>query len=299
MAEQQREAEQAAANPLPFHAAAAAIAERTSSVDKRVQGRTSSVDHRNAAHKCFPLELVEEGRFDDEPTGYSTGYSLLKKIASEFLGTFILIFAAAGTAIMNEKSHGALGIQGLAGGAGITVMIVIFATGHISGAHINPAVTLAFATFRHFPWIQVPLYIAAQVTASISASFLLKGIYHPDLAGGVTVPAGTHWQSFLFEIILTAIMMFVVTSVATDTRAVGELAGIAVGATVFLNNLIAGLISGASMNPCRSLGPAIAANNFKGFWIYVIGPLIGTQLGAAAYTAIRFKELERPKSFRR
>ncbi|XP_024537097.1 aquaporin NIP6-1-like [Selaginella moellendorffii] len=258
------------------------------------QERTSSVDWRNQQqNKCFPIEcLPEDGAFNAPLTGLPPVPSLIKKLLSEFLGTFILIFAAAGTAIMNEKSHGALGVHGLAGGAGITVMVVIFATGHISGAHINPAVTVAFATYRHFPWFQVPLYIITQVVATICAAFVLKGVYHPDLSGGCTVPVGPIWQNFLFETILTAMMMFVVTAVATDSRAVGELAGIAVGATVYLNNLIAALISGASMNPVRSLGPAIAANNFHGFWIYIVGPFLGAQIGAAAYTLIRFKDLE-------
>lgn len=119
-------------------------------------------------------------------------------------------------------------------------MIVIMSTGHISGAHLNPSITIAFATLRHFPWVQVPAYITVQVTASIFASFVLKLVYNPLLSGGLTVPNVTTSQAFFMEFLITFNLLFVATAVATDTRAVGEMAGIAVGATVMLNILIAG-----------------------------------------------------------
>lgn len=169
-------------------------------------------------------------------------------------------------------------------------MIVILSTGHISGAHLNPSLTIAFAALRHFPWPQVPAYIAAQVSGSICASYALKGIYHPFLSGGVTVPSVSTIQAFFIEFVITFILLFVVTAVATDTRAVGELAGIAVGATVMLNILIAGPSSGASMNPVRTLGPAVAAGNYRQIWIYLVAPTAGAIAGAAVYTFVKLKE---------
>lgn len=187
------------------------------------------------------------------------------KVGAEFVGTFILIFAATAGPIVNNKYNGAETLMGNAACAGLTVMFIILSIGHISGAHLNPSLTIAFAAFRHFPWTHVPAYIAAQVSASICACFALKGVYHPYLSGGVTVPSVTVGQAFATEFIITFILLFVVTAVATDTRAVrfkffiiitfsfsfsfsrntaamqvGELAGIAVGATVLLNILISG-----------------------------------------------------------
>lgn len=134
---------------------------------------------------------------------------------------------------------------------------------------------------------KVPAYIAAQVLGSICASLTLKGIFNPFMHGGVTVPAGSYSQAFSLELIITFILMFVVIAVSTDTRAVGELAGIAVGATVILNNFISAPYTGASMNPVRSLGPAVASGNFKAIWVYIVAPITGALLGAFAYSVIR------------
>lgn len=245
---------------------------------------------------CFPLTLdkckcLPAGAWGkDEPFFQRASIILLsRKVAAEFLGTFILIFAGTSTAIVNEKTGGKVTLIGLAASSGLGIMIVILSAGHISGAHVNPSLTIAFAAFRHFPWVQVPFYITAQVLGSISAAFALKGIFHPFMGGGVTVPSGSYGQAFSLEFIITFNLMFVVTAVATDTRAVGELAGLAVGATVMLNILIAGSNSGGSMNPVRTLGPAIAAGNYKAIWVYIVGPIAGALLGAAAYTLIRLK----------
>ncbi|KAJ6417453.1 hypothetical protein OIU84_003217 [Salix udensis] len=144
--------------------------------------------------------------------------------------------------IVNQKYNNAETLIGNAACAGLAVMVIILSTGHISGAHLNPSLTIAFAALRHFPWVQVPAYIAAQVSASICASFALKGVFHPFMSGGVTVPSVSVGQAFALEFFITFILLFVVTAVATDTRAVGELAGIAVGATVMLNILVAGCL---------------------------------------------------------
>ncbi|GAB2293661.1 Aquaporin NIP6-1 [Dionaea muscipula] len=215
---------------------------------------------------------------------------LAKKVLAEFIGTFILIFSGTATGIVNQKIQGSETLIGLAGSTGLAVMIVILSTGHISGAHLNPSITIAFAALKHFPWNQVPVYIGVQVLASLCSAFVLKGVFHPIMGGGVTVPSANYGQAFTLEFIITFNLMFVVTAVATDTRAVGELAGIAVGATVMLNILIAGPTTGASMNPVRTLGPAIAANNFKGIWIYLTAPILGALCGAGVYTAVKLPE---------
>jgi aquaporin NIP len=194
------------------------------------------------------------------------------QLGAEFVGTFILIFFATAAPIVNQKYGGAISPFGNAACAGLAVTTIILSTGHISGAHLNPSLTIAFAALRHFPWLQVPAYVAVQVLGSICASFALKGVFHPFLSGGVTVPDVTisTAQAFFTEFIITFNLLFVVTAVATDTRAVqiflrtvlcsgssgssriqlwflpcccvqvGELAGIAVGATVTLNILVAG-----------------------------------------------------------
>ncbi|XP_016493176.1 putative aquaporin NIP5-1 isoform X2 [Nicotiana tabacum] len=210
-------------------------------------------------------------------------------LGAEFVGTFILIFAATAGPIVNQKYNGAESLIGNAACSGLAVMIVILSTGHISGAHLNPSLTIAFAALRHFPWVQVPAYVAAQVSASVCASFALKGVFHPFMSGGVTVPSVNTGQAFALEFLITFNLLFVVTAVATDTRAVGELAGIAVGATVMLNILVAGPSSGASMNPVRTLGPAVAAGNYKSLWIYIVAPTLGALAGAAVYTLVKLR----------
>ncbi|KDP41985.1 hypothetical protein JCGZ_27003 [Jatropha curcas] len=243
--------------------------------------------------RCFSIEewALEEGRLP--PVSCSIPpppVSLARKVGAEFIGTLILIFAGTATAIVNQKTQGAETLVGLAASSGLAVMIVILSTGHISGAHLNPSVTIAFAALNHFPWKHVPVYIGAQVLASLGAAFALKGILHPIMGGGVTVPSGGYGQAFALEFIISFNLMFVVTAVATDTRAVGELAGIAVGATVMLNILIAGPATGASMNPVRTLGPAIAANNYKAIWIYLTAPILGALCGAGTYSAVKLPE---------
>lgn len=254
--------------------------------------------------KCLPIDSPTWGAPNTCLSDFSVpDVSLTRKIGAEFVGTFILIFAATAGPIVNEKYGGAETLIGNAACSGLAVMIVILSTGHISGAHLNPALTIAFATLRHFPWIQVPAYIAAQVSGSICASFALKGVFHPFMSGGVTVPHVSTGQAFALEFLITFNLLFVVTSVATDTRAVGELAGIAVGATVMLNILVAGPSSGASMNPVRTLGPAIAAGNYKSIWIYLVAPMLGGIAGAGIYSLVKLRgEEEQPqqvRSFRR
>ncbi|KAM1511915.1 hypothetical protein PS1_023999 [Malus domestica] len=155
---------------------------------------------------------------------------------------------------------------------------------------MNPAVTLAFAAVRHFPWKQVPIYAVAQLAGSISASFTLYVLLHPIKQLGTTSPSGSETQALIAEIIMTFSMVFIASAVATDTKAVGELAGIAVGSAVCITSIFAGPISGGSMNPARTIGPAIASAYYKGIWVYVVGPVIGALLGSWSYSFIRVSD---------
>ncbi|XP_071702889.1 probable aquaporin NIP5-1 [Rutidosis leptorrhynchoides] len=252
--------------------------------------------------KCFPVDAPSWGSphscFTDFPS--PNDISLTRKLGAEFVGTFILIFAATAGPIVDEKYSNSETLIGNAACAGLAVMIIILSTGHISGAHLNPSLTIAFAALRHFPWAQVPAYILAQVSASICTSFALKGVFHPFMSGGVTLPTVSTGQVFALEFLITFNLLFVVTAVATDTRAVGELAGIAVGATVMLNILVAGKSSGGSMNPVRTLGPAVAAGNYTLIWVYMLAPTLGALAGAGVYTLVKLQagEGEVPRSAR-
>ncbi|XP_076881432.1 putative aquaporin NIP5-1 [Bidens hawaiensis] len=252
---------------------------------------------RKLISRCTPTWGGPNTCFTDLPT---PDISLTRKLGAECVGTFILIFAATAGPIVNEKYSGSETLIGNAACAGLAVMIIILSTGHISGAHLNPSLTIAFAALRHFPWAHVPAYILAQVSASICASFALKGVFHPFMSGGVTVPSVSTGQAFALEFLITFNLLFVVTAVATDTRAVGELAGIAVGATVMLNILVAGKSSGGSMNPVRTLGPAVAAGNYKDLWVYLLAPTLGALAGAGVYTLVKLQagEGEEPRSAR-
>ena len=211
---------------------------------------------------------------------------LLRRAVAEFFGTYALVAAGCGAIMVNSQT-GALGHVGVALTFGLVVVVMVAATGHLSGAHLNPAVTTAFALTRHFPWREVPVYIAGQLAGAIAAALTLLLLFGPAAGLGATAPSGTAWQSLLLEGLLTAALMFVITAVATDTRAVGELAALAIGFTVAANALWGGPISGASMNPARSLGPALVAGIWQDQWLYVVGPVIGAALGAVIYQWVR------------
>ncbi|KAK1275033.1 Aquaporin NIP1-1 [Acorus gramineus] len=219
---------------------------------------------------------------------YGVSIPFLQKIIAEVFGTYFLIFAGCGSVTIN-LSKGMITFPGICVVWGLVVMVMVYSVGHISGAHFNPAVTIAFATCGRFPWKQVPVYVAAQVVGSTLASGTLRLLFggkHEHFPG--TIPAGSDAQSLVLEMIISFYLMFVISGVATDNRAIGELAGLAVGSTVLINVLVAGPISGASMNPARSLGPAIVANHYKSLWVYMVGPICGTVVGAWAYNLIRF-----------
>jgi aquaporin NIP len=212
--------------------------------------------------------------------------ALLRACVAELIGTFALVFAGAG-AVMVDAKTAALGHVGVAITFGLVIMVMIYAVGHVSGAHFNPAVSLAFAVTRHFPWPRVALYWLAQLVGALLAAALLRASLGNLAHVGATLPAGSDGQSFVWEIVLTAFLMFVIMAVATDTRAVGEAAAIAVGGTVGLDAMFGGPISGASMNPARSAGPAIVSGDLRALWLYLVGPIVGAMVGAVAYQFVR------------
>ena len=212
--------------------------------------------------------------------------SVANALAAEAIGTFALVFAGCG-ALMVDAKTGALGHAGVAATFGLVIMVMIYAVGHVSGAHFNPAVSFAFALTRHFPWPRTAAYWAAQAAGAVAAAAVLRGSLGNVADVGATRPSGSQGQSFLWEVVLTFFLMFVITAVATDTRAVGEAAAIAIGGTVGLDALFGGPISGASMNPARSLGPALVSGETASLWLYVFAPLCGAAIGAVAYQLVR------------
>lgn len=203
---------------------------------------------------------------------------LRAKLLGEFLGTFFLVFAGTGAIVINDVSHGAITHPGIALTFGLVVMAMIHAFGDVSGAHLNPAVTIGFCRAGVFDRSLLVPYILTQCVGALAASFLLRVMFpdHPTLGG--TNPAGSWDQSFLLEFILTAALMLVILAVATGPREKGLLASVAIGGTVALEAMFAGPICGASMNPARSLGPAVASGRLGSLWIY----LVATTLGAIA-----------------
>ncbi|ESW31488.1 hypothetical protein PHAVU_002G242300 [Phaseolus vulgaris] len=214
-----------------------------------------------------------------------------QKLVAEVVGTYFLIFAGCASVVVNKSKENVVTLPGISIVWGLVVTVLVYSVGHISGAHFNPAVTIAFASTKRFPWKQVPVYVLAQVVGSILASGTLRLIFtgNENQFPG-TLPSGTHAQAFVVEFIITFFLMFVISGVATDNRAIGELAGIAIGATVLLNVMLAGPITGASMNPARSLGPALVHNEFRGIWIYLVSPTFGAFVGAWVYNSIRYTD---------
>ncbi len=210
-----------------------------------------------------------------------------RRAAAEAVGTFGLVFAGCGAIVVDATTGGSIGHVGIALTFGLIIMAMIYATGHISGAHFNPAVTLAFAATRHFPAALVPAYLAAQLGGALAAAGLLRALFGGVARLGATLPAGGAGQSLALEIVLTFFLMFVILAVATDTRAVGQAAALAIGGTVALAALCGGPISGASLNPARSLGPALVAGVGTAQWLYVAGPVAGALLGAFVYQFVR------------
>lgn len=206
----------------------------------------------------------------------------MRKLAAELFGTFALVFAGTGAVIINDVSGGTVSHVGVALTFGLIVLAMIYAVGDVSGAHLNPAVTLGFFVARRLDGRFVFPYIGSQLLGAILASVALRFIFPAHVTLGTTIPAGNSLQSFVLEFVLTLILMFVILSVSTGSKEKGVLAGVAVGSVIALEALFAGPISGASMNPARSLAPAVVSMRLDSLWIYLIAPV----LGACASVAI-------------
>jgi aquaporin NIP len=211
----------------------------------------------------------------------------LRRICAEAIGTYAIVFAAGAANIAEKISGGAVGLVGEALVSGMTVMAMIFTLGHICNAHFNPAVTIAFSITKHFAWREVPGYIIGQLAGAIAAAVTLLALFGNINRLGANRPGGDPMQALFVEVIITFVLMFVIMAVATDARAVGTSAAIAIGVTVAANILVAGVFSGGSMNPARTFGPALVSGNLEHNWVYWLGPIPGATLGALVYQFLR------------
>lgn len=224
-----------------------------------------------------------------EPSAQGVAAGTWAAYAAEGLGTFALVFSGCGAIMIDTLSHGVITHVGVGLVFGLIITVMIYTFGHISGAHFNPAVTLAFVVARHFPVRRLIGYWTAQLLGASLAAGCLRVLFGNVASLGATVPTGQGgaWQSLGLESLLSFFLMIVIMAMATDTRAVGQAAALAIGATVGLEALFAGPISGASMNPARSLGPALMSWTWTAQWIYIVGPMIGAVAGAYVYRWLR------------
>src|SRR3954447_11395000 len=199
----------------------------------------------------------------------------MKKCAAELLGTFALVFAGTGAIVINEVTGGTITHVGIALTFGLVVLVMIYTVGDVSGAHLNPAVSIGFWAARRFPSGDVWRYMTSQCAGAFVASAVSKFLFPQNMTLGATLPAGSLTQSFVLEAILTAILMFVILGVSTGAAEKGITAGIVVGALIGLEAMFAGPICGASMNLARSLAPAVVSGHTSSLWIYIIAPIVG------------------------
>ena len=220
-----------------------------------------------------------------------------RKYIAEYFGTFALVFAGTGAIVVDDVTNGGVGNLGIAAAFGLVVMVMVYSLGDISGAHINPAVTLGFAISRHFPVSKVPLYWISQFGGAITASLLVRLLFGNTASLGATIPRTSITTSFILEIILGIFLMVVIMAVATGTKEVGGMAAIAIGGTIALGAIFAGPISGASINPARSFAPALVTGDLKDVWVYLLAPSIGAIAGALFYQleTDNFKGVVEPK----
>jgi aquaporin Z len=211
----------------------------------------------------------------------------MKKLLAESLGTFALVFAGTGAIVINEVSGGIIGHAGVALTFGLVILAMIYTFGDVSGAHLNPAVTIAFAGAGRFPWGRVTGYIAAQMFGAFAASGLMRALFPQTELLGATLPAGPAMQSFVLEVVLTGILMLTILSVSTGAKEKGVTAGIAIGAVIGLEAMFAGPICGASMNPARSLAPAAVSGHLEHVWVYLSAPVLGALLAVPLCIGVR------------
>ena len=211
----------------------------------------------------------------------------MKKCSAEFIGTFALVFAGTGAIVINEVSGGAITHVGISLTFGLIVLVMIYTVGDVSGAHLNPAVSLGFFAAGRFPIREIVPYVLSQCAGAFAASGLLRFLFPQSATLGATEPAGSAAQSFMLELILTAILMFVILSVSTGAAEKGITAGIAVGSVIALEAMFAGPICGASMNPARSLAPAVVSQHLSSLWIYLVAPTTGALLAVLGCRCVR------------
>lgn len=211
----------------------------------------------------------------------------MKKLLAEALGTFFLVFAGTGAIIVDQTYGGVIGHAGIALVFGLVVLAMIHTFGDVSGAHLNPAVTVGFAIARRFSWTAVLGYVTAQMIGAISASALMRCLFPFSITLGATLPAGPVFQSFILEVVLTSVLMLVILSLSHGSREKGMTAGIVIGAVVALEALFAGPVSGASMNPARSLAPALVSGHWEHFWLYPLATLLGAALAVPICIGVR------------
>ncbi|MFO0808995.1 MAG: aquaporin [Gemmataceae bacterium] len=211
----------------------------------------------------------------------------MRKLAAEFLGTFALVFAGTGAITINEVSGGTVTHVGVALTFGLVVLAMIYAVGDVSGAHLNPAVTLGFFAARRFPAREILPYVLSQCGGALVASALLRSLFPNQATLGSTVPSGSAVQSFVLEVVLTWLLMFVILSVSAGAKETGLMAGVAVGSVIAFEALFAGPISGASMNPARSLAPALVSGRLESLWVYLAAPALGSFLAVFTCRCVR------------
>jgi aquaporin NIP len=211
----------------------------------------------------------------------------MKKYISEFIGTFSMIFCGTGAMTVNEVTGGEVTHVGIAITWGLIVMAMIYAFGETSGAHFNPAVTIAFAFAKKFAWKEVPKYIIAQIVGAFAASLVLWFLFPTSETLGATIPTVDVWRAFVLELLLTFFLMVVIINVSTGSKEMGIIAGIAIGGVVLLEAMFAGPITNASMNPARSIAPNIVSGNIEGLWLYILAPIIGAILAVVSCRLIK------------
>jgi aquaporin Z len=211
----------------------------------------------------------------------------MKKYISEFIGTFAMIFCGTGAMTINEVTGGDVTHVGIAMTWGLIVMAMIYAFGETSGAHFNPAVSIAFAYAKKFSWREVPKYIIAQILGAFSASLILWFLFPSSEILGATIPTVDVWRAFVLEFLLTFFLMVVIINVSTGSKEIGPVAGIAIGAVVLLEAMFAGPITNASMNPARSIAPAFVSGNLQHLWMYIIAPILGALLAVISCKMVK------------
>ncbi|XAR73401.1 hypothetical protein NMG60_11007358 [Bertholletia excelsa] len=236
------------------------------------------------------LSAVEEGKASPSNSHVSTGTNMtVPTIIAELVGSYVIIFIGCGS-LMIEKRYG-LTIVGIGVAWGLAVMVMIYSLGHVSGGHFNSAVTITFAASRKFPWREMPGYVLAQLAGSTLAILTLKLMFHGTVDIRCTVTQylrpTTNCEALGWEFIISFVLMLAICGVATDTRAINELSGVTVGATVLMNVLIAWNITGASMNPARSIAAAIVSKEFRCLWVYVVAPIVGMVMACMIYSLLR------------